>query len=131
MSTINLDEEYNNVSRETLLSNKKSITDLPAFNETQLALSDEFLSSFGFLGSTQINSLVINTLCVAPEVQNVEFYIDRENKIIDCVLLLGFWALLFYNKQKIIDKISHIYSESKCVSQYRVNFKFKRLKVKK
>lgn len=104
------------------------MSDLKLSND-QILMSDEFLREFGYLGDFQLNVLVIETLCIAKELKNVSFNVDKNKKYIEATLYLSFWGLLLYNKQKIINRLSEFYSEY--LPAYKFKIVFKKYRVKK
>lgn len=84
--------------------------------------ADDFLRSNDIIGPTQINNLILVTLCAIPKIKNISMDIDTENKKIDVIVFLNRWNMLFANKAKIVSSIDHLWIQY--IPNYSIKVRF-------
>lgn len=80
--------------------------------------ADSFLRGSGMIGDVQRNNLILTSLCACPQLKNIAFDIDTNNRKIEVTLYLGRWRYLFTSRNRMVDQLTAMYQE------YLPNFSF-------
>ena len=90
------------------------------------AAGDAWLLKYGVVGPHVHNNIVLNLRTQFPKIQNIEYYLDSENRIIDLTIYVNKWFLIFGRKKKLLRNVFEVLMDY--LHGYEIKLKLRRYK---